>query len=528
MITSVYLSNSNVCAVLGMGQEKYARVKKVWNMTLREGTLINGIIIDEAALLSQLKKFWNENQIPGKKVRLVLEGSRLITRRIDLPKMKKKQIYEALPKEFTDIEQQEETLYDYVAVPDASGKPQIKAVAAERRYVESFVRLFSGIGVHLESIVVGRNSLLRLLTSGKNVRGKNVIFQILDGNTMTSVLCLDGQAVYSTQRRIFAPEDGQQFAGEIIRSVSSLQQFQMTQKKEDVITGVYLAGVTEELLEKCREAVQEQDWNIQVSFLNLDRNIVLAAEAEQGGSFLFAVGGLMSGSEGTGLVRGAERKIKEKKDGSEVAQMMRLPVIILGGCILISGALYFSNQGKAARLAEQKGFLLNPENGAQAEAAALLEEQKTTLGQQIRALETLRKSLDSYPKIDSELIERLEDCREPGIDFAVTGYQGEKGTLTLRASAGDAAQISSFMDRLWDTGLLGELDYTGYEYEKETNTYRVDVSCRLAEQEEEQQTEEQTEEQTETKEAQQAEENLAEQQARQEAEAQTEEQEEAR
>ena len=65
---------------------------RAWHLTLKEGGLINGIVTDEEKLKSQLKRFWMENGIPRKNVRLVLESSRLISRQVELPKMKKKQL----------------------------------------------------------------------------------------------------------------------------------------------------------------------------------------------------------------------------------------------------------------------------------------------------------------------------------------------------------------------------------------------------------------------------------------------------
>ena len=77
MTTSVYLSNNNINAVVGSGGGKI-RVKRVCSTQIPEGSLINGIITNEADLAEQLKEFWAANKLPKKDVSLVINSSQFV------------------------------------------------------------------------------------------------------------------------------------------------------------------------------------------------------------------------------------------------------------------------------------------------------------------------------------------------------------------------------------------------------------------------------------------------------------------
>ena len=480
MITSVYLSNNNVCIVQGTGNEKHASVHKSWHLILKDGSLINGIVTNESELKAQLKRFWKENEIPRRGVYLVLESSRLISRQMAFPKMKRKQILEILPKEFTDIEQQEEMLYDFMMAPDETGQPQVKAVATEREYVEAFLRIFREIGVELAGITVGRNSLLQVLTSMKSIREKSVVFQVLDGDVMTSILCADGIAKYSTQRKIFAEKGSGQFINEIIRSVNRLQQFQMTQRKDSPITEVFLAGVSQETSEACQRSIDEMNGEISIEPISLEKNIAFPQMPVDVGGYLFAIGGLMTNKKGINLAGAARKKTKEKKDNAGVWRKARLLMILTVGLALISASLRFSNQQKQSELAELKDFLEKPENLNSMELADRLDEESAELKEKIAAVEGMNVALASYPKFNQKLSDELEKCAGEEVEFDIVSYDGNRGILTLDARAETVTSIRGFIDRMQVLDLLAEIDYSGYEYNSDSDSYSIYVEGILA------------------------------------------------
>ncbi|MDD3796684.1 MAG: hypothetical protein PHE06_12120 [Lachnospiraceae bacterium] len=481
MNTSVYLSNRNVMVVTGSGGPRSARIRKAWRLELPEGLIINGIITNDTELTQQLQQFWKENQIPVKKVILVLESSRLISKRIEMPKLKDKKIYEILPNEFTDIEDQQGTVYDYMSLTQQRNKAEIRAVATPRSYVNEFIQLFSKIGVSLSCITLGRSCLFHVLASMKRFRKKNVVFQILDGSSMTSILYSDGSVEYSTQRRIFGGTEIGQVASEIVRSVSSLQQFQITQGKNDPITEVYLAGVQDGVVEACQESIHSLGDGIQVSALCLEKNVKFPGGAEEGAGYLFPIGGLMPGKKEINLAAVTKRKVKKKKESAGIMKLLSLPLILLIGCSAITGALYVQNHVKQMDLDDLNAYLTNESNLEQVARANYLEGENASLQRRISSVENMNGIIASYPLMNSQVVSALQSGASGYAQVSVVSYNAESGLLTVKATADEVTKINQFIDRLQGTDLFERLDYKGYTYDEKELTYTINVSCYLAE-----------------------------------------------
>lgn len=484
MITSVYLSNGTVRVVMGTGKKKKARIKKAWKLVLPEGCLINGIITNETQLAEELEKFWKENRIPKKDVKLVLEGSRLVAKDIEIPpKLKPKKILELLPREFSDIEESEKNIFDYMELETRKGEPRkIRGVSVEREYIAEFLELFKGIGVKVTGIAPGRSCVIHVLHNMKSIRKKTVVFLLLDGSSMTSVLCVDGIVTYSTQRRIFVTEDSDQFSAEIARSVSNLQQFQMTQEERQPIAQVYLSGISQESLVSCQESVSALGGDIQVTMMQMEKSIRFPLGPQEACEYLFPIGGLMPAPKEINLAEAARRKVKKKKESSiSMKKMLLPPGLVLALFAGLTAYLFLMNEEKQRELDALNSYLTNEENVAQAALSELLDEENLSLERRIRSVRAMDDIIASYPLMNSQVTEKMLECARGYAQFYVTGYQAEDGLLSINASAGEVTKINQFIDRLQRTGLFERLDYTGYTFNEETLTYSINVSCYLAE-----------------------------------------------
>ena len=96
MITSVYLSNNNIRAVVGQSSGKKIRIRNVYSRQIQEGSLINGVITNESQLSEELATFWSENQLPKKRVELVISSSEFVMKTVTLPVSGKKKTLELL------------------------------------------------------------------------------------------------------------------------------------------------------------------------------------------------------------------------------------------------------------------------------------------------------------------------------------------------------------------------------------------------------------------------------------------------
>jgi len=92
MAVSVYISNTSIKVVNGKSGKNKITVKDAVRRSIPEGLIINGIITNENGLKDEIKKIWNEYNLPLKDVRLVISGKYVMFKLMKVPNTTPKNI----------------------------------------------------------------------------------------------------------------------------------------------------------------------------------------------------------------------------------------------------------------------------------------------------------------------------------------------------------------------------------------------------------------------------------------------------
>ena len=256
MVTSVYLSNNTVRVLEGTGGRSSLAVGRICELQLPEGCLINGVITNAQGLEAELKEFWAENKLSKKNIMLVIGSSQFTVKELDLPNMSSRKLLDMLPREMADAERKEAPLCDYMYLrkQEKKGAMHIIGAMVERSFLDEYVQLFQRLGISIEGIQMVRTSMLSVFAYLPELSGKTCIIQILDGNNLTSILLIEGAYRYSTRVRLFNEEGTPEFAREIARNVSTIIQFNSTQKDSVPVKEFCIGGLKQR--EDCISAVE--------------------------------------------------------------------------------------------------------------------------------------------------------------------------------------------------------------------------------------------------------------------------------
>ena len=77
MSVTVFLSNTNIQIVVGSGVSGGVKVKKLVSVSVPNGAVLNGVVMDESALVLAIKECWKLNGIPKGDVTLILNSPQL-------------------------------------------------------------------------------------------------------------------------------------------------------------------------------------------------------------------------------------------------------------------------------------------------------------------------------------------------------------------------------------------------------------------------------------------------------------------
>ena len=87
MSVTVFLSNTNIQIVVGSGSAAGANVKKLVSVSIPNGAVLNGVVMDDGALVTAIKECWRINKLPKGDVTLILNSPQLRANFIDIPIM---------------------------------------------------------------------------------------------------------------------------------------------------------------------------------------------------------------------------------------------------------------------------------------------------------------------------------------------------------------------------------------------------------------------------------------------------------
>ena len=113
MSTVIYLANQQIRAVTGKAGQNKIAVSKCYVGDAPEGSIINGIIMDQESFVGFMKQFFQTNGLDTKDVTLVVNSSKFVGKTIEMPCMNDKKTLDFIEREFADIRRDETFIYGY-------------------------------------------------------------------------------------------------------------------------------------------------------------------------------------------------------------------------------------------------------------------------------------------------------------------------------------------------------------------------------------------------------------------------------
>ena len=164
------LEQSSIAAVQVKGTKSTQVLTAVAVRTLPEGLIFEGEVVNVEGLAQQLKSFWKESGLAGKRFSLGLANQKIVVRTMTFPLIDEKELRAAV--EFQAQEAipmpVEEAILDYqvlgvVAGEDGTMRQKILLVAAQRDMINQFVEVAKEAGLSIDGIDLRAFALSRAL-----------------------------------------------------------------------------------------------------------------------------------------------------------------------------------------------------------------------------------------------------------------------------------------------------------------------------------------------------------------------------
>ena len=179
------------------------------------------------------------------------------------------------------------------------------------------------------------------------------------------------------------------------------------------------------------------------------------------------------------LLRSYRRKAKGERERTPLLSGYYTPALVL----LVVGLVIWSGFAGVNFVMQRdndtiQDWLAAPETVARYDEAVQKQKQLEQLRRQLDEVDALERSIATYPKVTSALMDRVRAVGGDRISVRLTGYDDQTGVLAFEARGGNVSEIPGYVRDLQNTGLFQTAGYTGYTYDEDH--YVLSLSCVLA------------------------------------------------
>ena len=481
MSVSVFLSNRSIQVVIGDGRSKRAKIDRFFEDEVPEGTLLNGTVINEKALEDTVRGTWSKHNIKEKNVDLVLNSPHLMARRIEMPCLSGQKATNYIMNEADekDIARFSDPVIGWYPLVKNKKTQSVVSETAEKEFIETYVKIFGAVGIKLNSIHNGINLAVNMMQT--QVGRGTVVYMILDGMTLTTMLFTGGTYFNNLGTRVYSQPGSVEFAGEIRNAVSAIRQFATAQHIEEPISDIYVAGLSVDEMTSLVAEMQGYPLADVIKPIVCPPNVSLRSGREKFGSFIFSFAGLFDTVGGVTLLEALKRSSAKYASKKSVLKVVIPYVIVSLILIIVSVSVLFMMIGKTAKLAALRVY--NSDELVIASAAEYdeLVLDAEMLGRAQGSADLLKEYIDSYPKPDSTVNEAISHAaRDENVQVYYDSYNASTGVLYLMATGKTVEKINKFIANLMALDIFEAVDYTGYTFNEGDNTWSINVTCTLA------------------------------------------------
>lgn len=244
----IYISSQNIQVLCGSADTNdMMKISRFETLELQEGSMIYGVITDEADVKETLMKL-KEDGIH--ECTLVIDSGQILTKNVRVPFMNKKSLIQFTKDELSSIDASySDLIYDYSvlrSVTEDEKTGEILCCGVERKLVGSYIDVFESVKIKLQRIDISINAVHKLTQELPELENKTYIIAILDGNNVSSFLFEKNTYVFSNRSRLFSERGSDAFNIEMSGNISQLIQFNKSKHSEYAIETAYFCNLEED------------------------------------------------------------------------------------------------------------------------------------------------------------------------------------------------------------------------------------------------------------------------------------------
>ena len=452
MQTVVYINNDSIKIVTAEHDLEF-NISKYENIQLNRGTIVNGTIINKEEIQDKLVKYKEDL----KDAVLLIDSSAIIAKKLDLPLMNKKQLGEVLKFELGVQDVKDEYIYDANIIKSDKGN-SVLGCAIPKSLVESYVNLFQELDIKLSRIEISTNGIVKLVNSYKLLEEKTFILNLIVGENMISFLFEKGSYKLTNRNRIMSNPLDEDYVSEIFSKLSTIVQFNKSQKSEHTIKDSYYLGLDKDNVEKLKTYAALYEFEVEI----VDVSMKLGDFSQNAGDVLYPLLGIIKYQNDINLLEAYKLSNKIEK----IPQRLRLKLavisilsawVILSAIVMNIGIIRLNHQIK-----EYTEYIEAPETVSKLSEAKKYSNENTNLNKILEEIELSKSDIKKYKNFDKDDVEMIFAISGDKVAISDISYNSSTAKVTIVGLAKNELESSAFVKNLYKIGLFENVQYKGY------------------------------------------------------------------
>ena len=462
MKASIHISTNMVEVLSYTKMGSNVSIKDYFTYALPEECVINGVILDGNPVIEGLRSLQNANPHLFKDSSLVLDGSFVYTKRINVPgKLNKWMYYQVIRDEFAEIVTDPENLIcDYLPLGlNEDGSKQILACAVENAHINTYLTILKEAGIAPKKVHLGIQAILRYINTQPELKKQPFVLNIVDGEILLSMIFQNGISVFQSRSRLYG-DDRATLVQNSLDGLSGIIQFNKSQNFDDIRQCYYL-GLSDSDMDFIRMSNAYPD----INFFNIElfRNVKGGGGLPPNAHIVY-LNTLLSDSE-PDLLNGM--KILEKLNKRNKPKKIWIPILIGLGVALIGviALLWILTSGVEREIRDLNNYLDSPQVHSEKEEIARLTADTAAL---TASYDEAKQQIDddnAKPEITSNIINTIVQTGGNTITIDSFAFRDTDGLIQVNAVAATEFDASDYIERLRSNSTIDYVEYLGYALE---------------------------------------------------------------
>jgi hypothetical protein len=279
MSISLYCTPTQLLLLSGNVSGQKAAIDEFRVIPLPGQAMINGLITDKDAMTRFLQEVMQQFGPYSQDAILVLESNNIRAKIMTLPRVSENKLLSFVQQDFGEISGDSDDVFDFTVLrPNPTeGGLEVLGIAAGKVLLQNYIDVFTAVGFKLKRIDVGSNALAKIAQFVPQLQSNSSVLVHIDDVTLGITLFEQGFYRISQKYRLLNPPGTEERGREIINNISSMVQFQRSQRRNISIDAIHVLGVPNESMPSFAEATRFLE--IPIFALSLDTQITLTGKA---------------------------------------------------------------------------------------------------------------------------------------------------------------------------------------------------------------------------------------------------------